>query len=44
MPPKRVLRDFKGVGGLFPSQHLPARREAARQKFADLLEREIGNL
>jgi len=41
---KRVLRDFKATQGLFPSQHLPARREAARQKFADLLEREVGNL
>jgi acyl-CoA dehydrogenase len=41
---KRVLRDFKASEGLFPSQHLPARREAARQKFADLLERDVGNL
>ena len=41
---RRLLRDFKATEGLFPSQHLPARREAARQKFADLLERDVGNL
>ncbi len=41
---KRVLRDYKPADGLFPSAHLPARREAARAKFAEILEREVGNL
>ncbi len=41
---RRVLRDYKAADGLFPSQHLPARREAAHAKFADILEREIENL
>jgi acyl-CoA dehydrogenase len=41
---KRVLREYKAADGLFPSQHLPARREAARAKFAGLLEREVGDL
>jgi acyl-CoA dehydrogenase len=41
---KRVLRDHKPTDGLFPSAHLPARREAARAKFAEILEREVGNL
>ena len=41
---KRVLRDYKPSEGLFPSSHLPARVAAARQKFADILEREVGNL
>jgi acyl-CoA dehydrogenase len=41
---KRVLRDYKAADGLFPSQHLPTRREAAHAKFASILEREISNL
>ena len=41
---RRVLRDYKPSDDLFPSQHLPARVAAAREKFADLLEKEIGNL
>ena len=41
---KRVLREYKAADGLFPGEHLPARREAARQRFAELLEREVGNL
>ena len=41
---KRVLRDYKPADGLFPSAHLPARLEAARAKFAEILEREVGNL
>jgi acyl-CoA dehydrogenase len=38
-----VLKDYKPVEGLWPSGHLPARREAARARYADLLEHEIGN-
>ena len=41
---RQVLRDYEGVEGLWPSQHLPSRRDAARKKFADVLEREVGNL
>ncbi len=41
---RRVLRDYKPSDGLFPSEHLPARRAAAREKFADVLEHEVGNL
>ena len=41
---RQVLRDYKAVDGLWPSSHLPARREAARQKLAHLLERDVGNL
>lgn len=41
---KRVLRDYKPSEGLFPSEHLPARREAARAKFAEILELEVGDL
>jgi acyl-CoA dehydrogenase len=38
---RQVLKNYKPAEGLFPSTHLPPRREAARKKFADLLEHEI---
>jgi acyl-CoA dehydrogenase len=41
---KQVLRDYKAVDGLWPSEHLPARLAAARAKYAAYLENEVGNL
>jgi acyl-CoA dehydrogenase len=41
---KQVLRDHKPADGLWPSEHLPARLAAARQKYAAYLENEVGNL
>jgi acyl-CoA dehydrogenase len=41
---RQILREYKGVDGLFPSAHLPTRRAAARERFAHLLESELGNL
>ena len=41
---KQVLRDHEATEGPWPTQHLPTRREAAREKFAALLELEVGNL
>jgi acyl-CoA dehydrogenase len=41
---RQILREYKGVDGLFPSGHLPTRRAAARERFAHLLEAEVGNL
>ena len=41
---KQVLRDHRAHPGLFPSAHLPTRRAAARERYASLLEREVGNL
>jgi acyl-CoA dehydrogenase len=41
---RQVLRDYKPAEGLWPSSHLPARTEAARAKYAHLLELEVGNL
>ena len=40
---RQVLKEYKAVDGLWPSGHLPARRAAARARYADLLEHEIGN-
>jgi len=41
---KQVLRDHEPSPGLWPTMHLPTRREAARAKYAAVLEHEVGNL
>jgi acyl-CoA dehydrogenase len=41
---KQVLRDHSPAEGLWPSQHLPTRLAAAREKYAEHLEHEVGNL
>jgi acyl-CoA dehydrogenase len=41
---KQVLRDYKPTDDLWPSEHLPKKKAAAREKFAELLEHEVGNL
>ena len=38
---RQVLKQYSASEGLFPTAHLPPRREAARAKFADLLEHEV---
>jgi len=40
---KQVLRDYKPSDDLWPTGYLPRRAEAARAKYADLLELEVGN-
>ena len=39
---RQVLRDHRATDDLWPTQHLPKRRDAAREKFAELLEHEVG--
>ena len=41
---KQVLRDHKASDDLWPTGHLPRRLEAAKAKFAEHLELEVGNL
>jgi len=41
---RQVLRDHKPTDDLWPTQHLPKRLEAARAKYAQALEHEVGNL
>jgi acyl-CoA dehydrogenase len=41
---RQVLRDYQPSDDLWPTQHLPKRRAAARAKFAEYLEHEVGNL
>jgi acyl-CoA dehydrogenase len=40
---KHALKDFSPAAGLWPSEHLPARLEAARRKYAAFLEHEVAN-
>lgn len=40
----QLLKGFKAADGLFPSAHLPTRREEARARFADLLEHDVAEL
>jgi acyl-CoA dehydrogenase len=41
---RQVLRDYSPSDDLWPTQHLPRKRAAAREKFAEYLEHEVGNL
>ena len=41
---RQVLKGYQPVEGLWPSEHLPARMAAAREKYAAFLEHEVGNL
>ncbi len=41
---RQVLKGYQPVEGLWPSEHLPARRVAAEAKFGVYLEHEVGNL
>ncbi|HXA75455.1 MAG TPA: acyl-CoA dehydrogenase family protein, partial [Acidimicrobiales bacterium] len=41
---RQVLRDYTPSDDVWPTQWLPKRQEAARAKFAEYLELEVGNL
>jgi acyl-CoA dehydrogenase len=41
---RQVLRDYRPVDDLWPSEHLPKKLAAARAKYAAYLEHEVGNL
>ncbi len=41
---RQVLRDHSASDDLWPTQHVPKLRDAAREKFAAVLEHEVGNL
>ena len=40
---KEVLKGYKPVDGLWPSEWLPAKREARASKIDNMLEHTIGN-
>jgi acyl-CoA dehydrogenase len=41
---KQVLREYKASEDIWPSEWIPRKREAAKEKFAEYLEHEVGNL
>ena len=41
---RQVLKQYQPHPGLFPNDHIPTRRDAARLKFADFLERQAAEL
>jgi acyl-CoA dehydrogenase len=38
---RQILRDYKGTKTLFPSGHIPALRDAAIKKYADIIESQV---
>ena len=40
---RQVLRDYSPSDDLWPSQHIPKRLAAARAKYAEYLEHQVGN-
>ena len=40
---KQVLRDYRASDDVWPTQWIPRKREAARAKYAEYLELEVGN-
>jgi len=41
---RQVLRNYKATDGMWPSEWIPGKRDAAKAKFAHVLELEVGNL
>jgi acyl-CoA dehydrogenase len=41
---RQVLRSYRSTDGMWPSEWIPGKQEAAREKFAQVLELEVGNL
>jgi acyl-CoA dehydrogenase len=41
---RQVLRDYKESDDIWPTQWLPKRQEAARAKYGQYMELEVGNL
>jgi acyl-CoA dehydrogenase len=41
---RQVLRDYQPTEGTWPTEWIPGKREAAKAKYADYLENEVGNL
>ncbi len=41
---RQVLRNYKATDGMWPTEWIPGKLEAAQKKYSDLLELEVGNL
>ena len=40
---RQVLREYNGTNGMFPTQHIPAKRDEAIKRFADVIEADLAN-
>jgi acyl-CoA dehydrogenase len=40
---KQVLRDYRASDDVWPTEWIPRKRDAARAKYAEFLELEVGN-
>ena len=41
---RQLLREYKPSDDLWPTEHIPKKLDAARAKYAEYLEHEVGNL
>ena len=41
---RQVVRDYQGTDGMWPTEWIPGKIDAAKAKFAEYLEHEVGNL
>jgi len=41
---RQVLREYQGTDGMWPTEWIPGKLDAAKAKFAEYLEHEVGNL
>jgi acyl-CoA dehydrogenase len=41
---RQVLREHRATEGMWPTEWIPGKVDAARAKYAELLELEVGNL
>jgi acyl-CoA dehydrogenase len=41
---RQVLRNYRASDDIWPTRHLPKLRAEAREKYAEYLEHEVGNL
>ena len=41
---RQLLRDYRPTDGMWPTEWIPGKIDAARAKFAEYLEHEVGNL
>jgi acyl-CoA dehydrogenase len=40
---RQILKRYKAAPGLWPTEHLPAKRAAAQEKFAEYVDHEVAN-
>jgi acyl-CoA dehydrogenase len=41
---RQILRDYRGTDGMWPTEWIPGKLDAAKEKYAEYLDHEVGNL